>query len=173
MTKTAKTPDELSDGVVEQCEYVYIGARLNRKGSKFHAWLRLDENGKPLAKDNEHWYKPRIERYATCNAQVGSIWLVGLTGDNSIRTSGPGLPEFRRMWHDEKKIAEWQALNRAALDQAAIARQAKKAMGSDALASWLDPIRRAYLRASPQEKRAILALVIQEITSPYQKRGHQ
>lgn len=164
MTDQPTTPEaEQQDSTDTTVYRVYLGERVHSKTRKLiQAWTPPMDSPTGTVQGDDQWIYWEKTKFTGFTA--GEVAAFVLTdGGSSTYTSGKKGPKYEAMYADPVKVAEWRALHKVAKQTDALRRQRAKAVAVDTLLEGLLPLRRAYRKASAEERAALLILAIQYV----------
>lgn len=143
---------------------LYIGTRVNSKNKPVHKWFKvdgIDNDGSTL----DQYDDKRIAIYGGTNiskrATIGQIWSIVEQGKGTVL---PSTAKYVELWDNKQNVQEWFAddlVARATLQE--LKRSVKDKTSFEKSLDALEPLRRAYGRASRVGRAAILQRVMAHI----------
>jgi len=159
--ETTTTPER------ERITMVYMGQRWDTNDKTIsYEWQRTEPvNGTPELVDRPRIWKKVLEP----GANIGGMYeFYGKLDENEKLTiyNGKGSPveyKGRFAFHDDQRLMDWHAQNRAATTQQTLERNKKKDGLYDPIDEALKPIRAAMQKTNYAGRQAILAYIINRL----------
>ena len=157
MSTQPETTDEMKADGFAWTRAVYLGRRLGRGGILCHAWaFDLEAPDNP---DSQGWYK----KPHAPGAPVGGVYWLAKNDEGTVKRGGDQDPHYDSRRPDAECLA-WQAKDRAAAavkrSQNAVKREARRNLIEETLA----PLRDVYRQMSRQERRILVADILEAVT---------